>query len=414
VIREVVKATSDIITVAGDGKAGYTGDSGPATKAELNAPNTVAVDPAGDVFFADANNDAVREVVKSSGDIITVAGDGKAGYTGDNGPATKAELNGGTGVALDSLGDVFITDDNNNRIREVVKATGDIITIAGDGIAGNTGDNGPATAAELSPWRVAINAEGELFAADDGNNVVREITPPVTVTITSPPAPTPLPTPSPSPSPTPTPRLLSTSSSSVFEVSTSGLPGNGSLTPIPAVSPRFLTRTTLAVRPRSPRPGEPATLIATVKPAAGPRDVRAGSVTFLDGTIELGTAPLSHGQATLVTAGLVPGRNRIQARYSSGPGMAPSTTTLIITVRPTGRGSQVIASPQISHSAPRILSTAPLARGGMAKPTGAVTLPGGPTFLGTVVVDQGAIGPGSEPKRLSRKALIAPEWGARA
>ena len=184
VIREVVKATGDIITVAGNGKAGYSGDNGPATAAELNSPNTVAVDSAGDLFIADANNNAIREVVKATGDIITVAGNGTAGYSGDNGPATAAELNGPTGVAVDSVGDLFIADNGNNRVREVVKATGDIITVAGNGTAGYSGDNGPATAAELNgPGRVAVDSAGDLFIADTGNNVVREVTPAVTVTI---------------------------------------------------------------------------------------------------------------------------------------------------------------------------------------------------------------------------------------
>ena len=150
VIREVVKATGNIITVAGDGKAGYNGDKGPATAAELNGPNTVVVDAAGDLFIGDANNNAIREVVKANGNIITVAGTGKAGYSGDNGPATAAEESGALGVAVDSLGDVFIADTGNNRVREIVAATGDIITVAGNGTAGYTGDNGPATAAELN------------------------------------------------------------------------------------------------------------------------------------------------------------------------------------------------------------------------------------------------------------------------
>jgi protein gp37 len=183
VIREVVKDTSDIIAVAGTGKAGYTGDKGPAIDAELNGPNTVSIDSAGDVFFADANNNAIREVVKDTGVIITVAGNGKAGYTGDNGPATSAEEHGATGVAVDPLGDVFFSDDGNDRIREVVKATGVIITVAGDGKAGYTGDNGPAIDGELGPWRVAVNSAGDVFAADSGNNVIREIAPAVTVTI---------------------------------------------------------------------------------------------------------------------------------------------------------------------------------------------------------------------------------------
>ena len=176
VIREVVKATGDIITVAGNGTAGYSGDNGPATAAELNHPDGVAVDAAGDLFIADADNNVIREVVKATGDIITVAGNGTAGYSGDNGPATAAELNYPNGVAVDAAGDLFIADTGNNVIREVVKATGDIITVAGNGTAGYSGDNGPATAAELNyPTGVAVDAAGDLFIADTGNNVIREV-----------------------------------------------------------------------------------------------------------------------------------------------------------------------------------------------------------------------------------------------
>jgi uncharacterized membrane protein YgcG len=183
VVREVVKATGDIVTVAGNGKAGYRGDKGPATAAELNTPNTVAVDSAGDLFIADAANYAIREVAKATDDIITVTGNGTAGYRGDNGPASAGELDDAYGVAVDSLGNVFIGDSGNSRIREIVKATSDIITVAGNGIAGNTGDSGPATAAEVDSGRVAVNSAGDVFVSDSVSNVVREFTPAVTVNI---------------------------------------------------------------------------------------------------------------------------------------------------------------------------------------------------------------------------------------
>ena len=138
------------MTAAGNGTVGYSGDNGPATAAELNDPVGVAVDAAGDLFIADTDNNVIREVVKATGDIITVAGNGTAGYSGDNGPATAAELDDPAGVAVDAAGDLFIADTDNNVIREVVKATGDIITVAGNGTAGYSGDNGPATAAELN------------------------------------------------------------------------------------------------------------------------------------------------------------------------------------------------------------------------------------------------------------------------
>jgi hypothetical protein len=182
-IREVVKAIGDIITIAGNGTAGYSGDGGLATDAKINTPNMVTVDSAGDVFFTDGGNARIREVVKATGKIITVAGNGTVGYSGDGGPATAAELNGATGIALDSLGDLFIADGGNSRVREVVKATGNIFTVAGNGNNGYSGDGGPAIAAELDPWRVAVDSAGDVFAAASFSNVIRELTPAATVKI---------------------------------------------------------------------------------------------------------------------------------------------------------------------------------------------------------------------------------------
>jgi streptogramin lyase len=184
VVREVSAATGDITTVAGNGKAGYRGDIGSAIDAELNNPVNVAVDSAGDLFIADQGNNVVREVVEATGKIITIAGTGAAGYSGDGGHPTDAELQGCVGLAFDSEGDLFIGDSVDNVVREVVRATGDITTVAGDGRAGYRGDGGPATAAEFSrlSW-LAVGSAGELFVCDAGNSVVREVTPAVTVTV---------------------------------------------------------------------------------------------------------------------------------------------------------------------------------------------------------------------------------------
>ena len=229
-VREVVAATGDIIDVAGDGTAGYKGDNGPATAAELNSPNTVAVDSAGDVFIADSTNYAIREVVASTGDIITAAGNGKDAYKGDGGPATAAELDGARGIAVDSIGDLFIGEDGDDKIREVVKATGDIITVAGTGVDGDTGDDGPATAAELDgAARVAVDPAGQVFiSGDNSSSVIREFTPAVTMVISPSPTPTPTPT-SPTPTPTPTKPVTHTPTSTHGSTQT--------FTPLPAAAP---------------------------------------------------------------------------------------------------------------------------------------------------------------------------------
>jgi sugar lactone lactonase YvrE len=181
-VREINHVTGDIATVAGTGTAGFSGDGGRATAAELNDPCGVAVDSNGNLFIADSGNNRVREV--SGGVITTVAGNGTAGYSGDGGQATAAELNGPCGVAVDSNGDLFIADTFNQAVREVSLATGVITTVAGTGNAGYSGNDGLATDAQLHfPNAVAVDAAGNLYIADEGNNVIRIVTPGVLVTV---------------------------------------------------------------------------------------------------------------------------------------------------------------------------------------------------------------------------------------
>ena len=175
-VREVIKATGLIVTVAGNGTQGYSGDNGPATAAELYYPTGVAVDAAGNLFIADNWNSRIREVNHATGVITTVAGNGGWGYSGDNAQATAAELNYPRSVTLDAAGNLFIADQTNNRIREVNRATGVITTVAGNGAQGYSGDNAPATAAALyHPSAVAVDTAGNLFIADQANNRIREV-----------------------------------------------------------------------------------------------------------------------------------------------------------------------------------------------------------------------------------------------
>jgi hypothetical protein len=150
-------STPIITTVAGAGIAGYGGDNGPATSAQLNYPYGMGPDSSGTLYIADHNNQRVRKVT-ADGVITTAAGTGTAGYSGDNGPATSAQLNNPMGVEVDPAGILYIADYNNHRVRKVT-ADGMITTVAGTGTAGYSGDNGPATSAQLNfPNGLAIDS----------------------------------------------------------------------------------------------------------------------------------------------------------------------------------------------------------------------------------------------------------------
>jgi sugar lactone lactonase YvrE len=163
-----------ISTAAGSGGFGYYGDGGPAISAQLNLPQSVAVDAAGNLYIADSLNNVIREVTPN-GNITTVAGNGTAGYSGDGGPATSAQLSLPYGVAVDRAGDLFIADTANDVIREVTP-DGNITTVAGTNTRGFAGDGGPANAAQLyGPYAVAVDAAGDLYISDSGNHAIREV-----------------------------------------------------------------------------------------------------------------------------------------------------------------------------------------------------------------------------------------------
>jgi uncharacterized protein (TIGR03437 family) len=170
-VRKVSAASGVITTVAGSGTPGYGGDGSAATSAQLNLPIGVAVDAGGNVYIADFGNSRVRKVSASGTTIGTVAGNGSTGYSGDGGLAAKAQLNGPQGVAVDAAGNLYIADTENNAIREVTPA-GLIATVAGNGLAGYSGDGGQATSAQVgNPVGVAVDAVGNIFTVDAGNRV---------------------------------------------------------------------------------------------------------------------------------------------------------------------------------------------------------------------------------------------------
>ena len=170
-VRKVSNGT--ITTVAGTGTAGFAGDGGSAGSAQLNLPFGVAVDAAGNLYIAEFGNNRVR-MVSTNGNISTLAGNGVAGYSGDDGQAGSAMLNGPQGVAVDGAGNVYIADSANNRVRRVAP-NGVITTVAGNGIAGFSGDGGYGVNAQVgNPVAVATDSVGNLYVAD-GSARVRKL-----------------------------------------------------------------------------------------------------------------------------------------------------------------------------------------------------------------------------------------------
>ncbi len=176
-VRKVTADTGVITTVVGTGVAGYTGDNGPATAATLSYPVSLAVDANGNGYIADSHNNVIREVIGATGNIVTVAGTGVAGNSGDGGAATSADLNGPQGVAVDAGGNIYIADTANNVIRKVTGDSNHIIsTVAGTSAAGYSGDGGASTSATLNlPIGAAVDPAGNVFIVDFGNHALREV-----------------------------------------------------------------------------------------------------------------------------------------------------------------------------------------------------------------------------------------------
>ena len=169
-----VDSSGNISTVAGSGAQGFSGDGGAATAAQLTLPSNVVLDALGNLYIADATNNRIRKV-DSAGVISTVAGSGTAGFSGDGGAATAAQLNIPWDVAVDGSGNLYIADTSNQRIRKV-DSSGNISTVAGTGTRGFSGDGGAATAALLNlPGSVVLDALGNLYIADGSNNRIRKV-----------------------------------------------------------------------------------------------------------------------------------------------------------------------------------------------------------------------------------------------
>jgi len=168
-------AATRISTLAGTGVAGFAGDGGPAVQAQLNNPYGISRGPDGALYVCDMESHRVRRVT-NDGRIMTVAGTGKRGYAGDGGPALQAELNEPYEVRFDRAGNMFFVEMRNAIVRRVDMKTGTISTVAGTGKEGFSGDGGPAVRAQLrQPHSIQFDASGDLYICDIGNNRIRKV-----------------------------------------------------------------------------------------------------------------------------------------------------------------------------------------------------------------------------------------------
>jgi streptogramin lyase len=164
-----------VTTIAGTGRPGFSGDNGPASAAQLNQPFGLSRGPGGDLYFCDTANHRIRKITRD-GLIHTITGTGDAGYAGDNGPALEARLNEPYELRFDRAGNLFFVEMRNNIVRRVDAKTGTVSTVAGTGRPGFSGDNGPATQAMLNqPHSIQFDPSGDLYICDIANHRIRKV-----------------------------------------------------------------------------------------------------------------------------------------------------------------------------------------------------------------------------------------------
>ncbi len=176
-VRKVNKLTDTITAFAGTGVNGYSGDGDLAINAKFSRVLGICSDPVGNIYIGDWDNARIRKVDAATGIVTTIAGNGVVGYSGDGGPAISAMINRPAGICLDKCGNLYFSMEDSNCVRRIDANTGIITTIAGNGIAGFSGDSGLAVNAKLyAPVGVVIDSAGNLFIGDNGNNRVRKVT----------------------------------------------------------------------------------------------------------------------------------------------------------------------------------------------------------------------------------------------
>ncbi|HEV2577051.1 MAG TPA: Ig-like domain repeat protein [Acidobacteriaceae bacterium] len=342
--------SGSITTFGGNGARGYSGDGSLATSASLNHPVALAIDATGALLVCDQGNDRVRRI--SAGQIATIAGNGTQGFAGDGGAATAAELNEPSGIVATSDGRVFIADSANQRVR-VISAAGIISTYAGTGVGGNSGDSGPATAAQLNrPTGLAIDSANDLFIADENNHRLRRIAAGGTITTVAGGGLQGL---------APDGSIALTSPQNLpagAAVSNFGWPviadaanhsvqivfSDGKLYSLGAPSGRT---TTLAQSTPNAVYGTAQAVIT----AAGSPALPQGSVQILDGVTPVATAALAQGSATVALPTLSAGSHNLTALYGGDGLHLSSTATSSIVISPAPVTATAVAA-TASYGAP--------------------------------------------------------------
>jgi sugar lactone lactonase YvrE len=171
-----LSSAATTVTIAGTGVAGFSGDGGPGARAEVNNPYGLTIGPDGALYFCEIGNHRIRRLDLATKRISTVAGSGNKGYAGDGGSALDAALNEPYEVRFDRDGNLFFADMQNHAVRRVDRKSGVISTVAGTGVAGFSGDGGPAAKAQLrQPHSIAFDREGRLLICDIGNHRIRRV-----------------------------------------------------------------------------------------------------------------------------------------------------------------------------------------------------------------------------------------------